>query len=149
MGSGVGDLVGMGFAFGGDVGDKVGANPPKGVGTLVRDGELVDVGFEVVPCTVGLVVMLVGLRDIRVGLFEDDANGVGDMVTIGASLTLGALRVGAAVIGVVMGALVAGEIVGDFDPGGDTFPNETASSHTAPKISEGTGGTGSKLNVLY
>ena len=52
-------------------------------------------------------------------------------------------------MGAIIGAAVAGGNVGAFDPGGSTFPNETESSHTAPKISGGTGGSGSKLKVLY
>ncbi len=73
---------------------------------------------------------------------EEGVNGVGDGVATGASLALGAFEVGATI-----GASVAGGNVGD--PGGRTFPNEIESSQTAPKISGGTAGIGSKFKKLY
>jgi hypothetical protein len=70
---------------------------------------------------------------------EDGVRGVGDAVVTGSPLKVGALE------GEIIGSSVAGGDVG----AGSTFPNETESSHTAPKISGGTVGKGSKLKTLY
>lgn len=79
-------------------------------------------------------------------MLEDGVSGEGNAVVTGAPLTVGVFEVG---VGEMIGASEAGGNVGAFDPGGSTFPNETESSHTAPKISGGTSGSGSKLKVLY
>ena len=80
---------------------------------------------------------------------EDGVSDVGDAVATGALLILGAFEIGAVEVGAMIGASVAGGNVGAFDPGGNTFPNETESSQTAPKITGGTEGSGSKLKRLY
>ena len=75
---------------------------------------------------------------------DGGVSGVGDAVATGAPLALGAFEVGAT----IGASVVAGGNVGDCDPG-RTFPNAIESSQTAPKISSGTGGNGSKLKRLY
>ena len=76
---------------------------------------------------------------------DGGVSGVGDAVATGAPLTLGAFEVGAT----IGASVVAGGNVGDCDAGGRTFPNAIESSQTAPKISSGTEGNGSKLKRLY
>ncbi len=73
-------------------------------------------------------------------------NATGDVV--GTLLVGGGFFVVGAIVGATIGAAVKGGVVGGSEPGGKTFPNETESIHTPPKIVGGAGGRGSKLNKL-
>jgi len=70
------------------------------------------------------------------------ANTTGDVVGTLLFFTVGAI------VGATIGAAVKGGVVGGSEPGGKSFPNETESIHTPPKMVGGAGGRGSKLNKL-